>query len=157
MKIEDNASEAACRRKALLRCLVNQSRRATTPTSTPPARENARIHENDYLAHTAAALYAVKKNDMAFALASVQRAHELRPDDPAVLLTEGNVYFLGGAFEKAKTAYETCMKLYPTYNPAIFNCGQYYLGTIETIKGMECIDCADEIGSGAHQFVYKNK
>jgi tetratricopeptide (TPR) repeat protein len=108
-------------------------------------RKNAQLHESDYLAHTAAALYAVKKNDMAFALASVQRARELRSEDPAVLLTEGNVYFLSGAFEKAKAAYETCMKLYPTYNPAIFNCGQYYLGTIETIKGMECIDRATKL------------
>lgn len=108
-------------------------------------RKNAMRRENDYLAHVAAAVFASKKNDMGFALASIQKARALRADDPVVLLTEGNVNFLNGTFEKAKTAYESCMKLFPSYNPAVFNCGQYYLGTIETIKGMDCMDRATKL------------
>jgi len=97
-------------------------------------RMHAASHENDYLVQAAAALYAAKKSDMNYALSSIQKARSLRGNDPVVLLIEGNIDFLAGAFEKAKNAFETCIKQFPEYAPAYFNCGQYYLGTVETIK-----------------------
>ena len=108
-------------------------------------RMHAASHENDYLVQAAAALYAAKKSDMNYALSSIQKARSLRGNDPVVLLIEGNIDFLAGAFEKAKNAFETCIKQFPEYAPAYFNCGQYYLGTVETIKGMEYIDRATKL------------
>ena len=108
-------------------------------------RAHAASCENDYLAQAAAALYAAKKSDMNYALSAIQKARSLRGNDPVVLLIEGNIDFLAGAFEKAKNAFETCIKQFPEYAPAYFNCGQYYLGTVETIKGMECIDRATKL------------
>jgi tetratricopeptide (TPR) repeat protein len=108
-------------------------------------RNHAASHGNDYLAQAAAALFAAKKNDMNFAMSAVQKARMLRVNDPVVLLTEGNVDFLAGAMEKAKNAFEACIKQFPDYAQAYFNCGQYYLGTVETIKGMECIDRATKL------------
>jgi hypothetical protein len=108
-------------------------------------RKHASLHENDYLAQAAAALYAAKGNDITYALSAIQKARSLRSNDPVVLLIEGNVDFLAGAFEKAKNTFETCIKQFPEYAPAYFNCGQYYLGTVETIKGMECIDRATKL------------
>jgi tetratricopeptide (TPR) repeat protein len=108
-------------------------------------RKHAASHENDYLAQAAAALYASKKNDMNFAASAIQKARTLRGNDPVVLLIEGNVDFLAGGMEKAKNAFEACIKQFPDYAQAYFNCGQYYLGTVETIKGMECIDRATKL------------
>jgi tetratricopeptide (TPR) repeat protein len=120
-------------------------------------RKHAASHENDYCAQTAAALYAAKNNDMGYALPALQKARSLRGNDPVVLLTEGNVYFIAGALEKSKNAFETCIKQFPGYAPAYFNCGQYYLGTVETIKGMDCIDRATKLDPRAiNSFIKTN-
>lgn len=108
-------------------------------------RKHAQLHENDYLAQCAASLYAAKGYDLNYAVSAVQKARLLRGSDPVVLLLEGNVNFFSGDFQKAKNAFETCIKQFPEYAPAYFNCGQFYLGTVETIKGMECIDRATKL------------
>jgi len=108
------------------------------------------------LRQTAAALYAAKNNDMGYALPALQKARSLRGNDPVVLLTE-EMFILSPGLEKSKNAFETCIKQFPGYAPAYFNCGQYYLGTVETIKGMDCIDRATKLDPRAiNSFIKTN-
>jgi hypothetical protein len=112
-------------------------------------RDKAAARPTDYLVHTAAALVALKENDLASAQRFIREAHSLRGDDPVVMLTEGVVFFLSGAFENARSVYESCYNLHPAYVQSLFNCGQCYLVSNETIKGMDYLDRAAKINPEA--------
>ncbi len=91
----------------------------------------------DYLAHTAAALYACKKGTPLSAFSHLKMAQMIAKDDPVVIVTAGNALYYAGDFQGARNAYQQCVRLYPKFEPAYFNLGQYYFGAMETAKGME--------------------
>jgi len=112
---------------------------------------------NDYLAYASKALCALKKNDLASASFAMKKAQLSTDDDPAVLLTGGIVASFSGDSAGAKKDFETCAKLYPGYEPAFFNLGQYYLGANETVKGMEYIDRATKLDQASvNSFIQTN-
>jgi hypothetical protein len=93
----------------------------------------------DCCAHTAAAILNLKKGDIASAYPHVRAAQQLFRLDPTVIVTSGNSLYFAGDLAGARNAYQECIKLYPTYEPAYFNLGQYYFNSMETAKGMEYI------------------
>lgn len=97
------------------------------------------------LAQTAAAIIELKKGDLAAANPHVRRAQQLSPQDPAVIVTAGNALYAAGDLAGARAAYQECVTLYPSYEPAYFNLGQYYFNSMETAKGMEYITKAAKI------------
>ncbi len=120
-------------------------------------RTAAQARPSDYLAQTAAAMVSLKGDDLTSAQNFIRRALVLRKDDPAVLLTEGIIFYRLGQFDKARGAYEDCQRLFPGYAAAFFNCGQCYLVSNETIKGMEYLDRATKIdAAGVNAFISMN-
>jgi tetratricopeptide (TPR) repeat protein len=99
----------------------------------------------DVLAQTAAAIINLKKGDVAAANPHVRCAQQLSPKDPAVIVTAGNALYAAGDLAGARAAYQECVTLYPSYEPAYFNLGQYYFNSMETAKGMEYITKAAKI------------
>jgi hypothetical protein len=110
-------------------------------------RDGAAKRPDDFLVHTAAALVALKGNDIESAKLFIRQARMLRGDDPVVLLTEGIVFFVAGDIGHARDIFESCHTLFPKMVQAVFNCGQCYLVSNETIKGMEYLDRAAKINS----------
>ncbi|HUI92657.1 MAG TPA: hypothetical protein VLX68_10455 [Chitinivibrionales bacterium] len=111
----------------------------------------------DYLIHTASALYSLKKGDPSAAAPHLQIAQRLFRNNPAVLVATGNTLFYGGDLAGARGAYQECISLYPSYEPAFFNLGQYYFNTMETAKGMEYITQATKLNPGyVNAFIKKN-
>jgi tetratricopeptide (TPR) repeat protein len=99
----------------------------------------------DCCAHTAAAILNLKKGDVASAYPHVRAAQRLSHLDPAVIVTTGNSLYFAGDLAGARSAYQECIKLYPSYEPAYFNLGQYYFNSMETAKGMEYITQAAKL------------
>ena len=115
------------------------------------------FHDRDYLAHTAAALYAIKKGDVASAFPHVRSAQLLFHDDPMVLVTAGNTLYFSEDLTGARNAYQQCIRLYPRYEPAYFNLGQYFFNSMETAKGMDYITQAAKINPDhINSFIKKN-
>lgn len=111
----------------------------------------------DYLIHTAAALYALKKGEPLSAMPHLQIAQGLFRDNPAVLIAGGNTLFYSGNLAGARDAYQECIKLYPEYEPAYFNLGQYYFNSMETTKGLDYITQATKLNPGyINTFIKKN-
>jgi hypothetical protein len=111
----------------------------------------------DYLIHTAAALYSLKKGEPLSAVPHLQIAQHLFRDNPAVLITAGNTFFYSGDLTGARNTYQECIKLYPDYEPAYFNLGQYYFNSMETAKGMDYITQATKLNPGyVNAFIKKN-
>jgi tetratricopeptide (TPR) repeat protein len=120
-------------------------------------RAAAHARPGDYLAQTAAALCASKGDDLAAAHDFIRKARSMCGNDPAVLLTEGIVFYLSGQFEKARGVYDTCQQLFPDYVAAYFNYGQCYLASTETLRGMEYLDRATKINPAAvNAFISQN-
>jgi tetratricopeptide (TPR) repeat protein len=94
-------------------------------------------HREDYLAQTAAACCLCKKGVPLDGLPHLQIAQQLAKDDPTVITATGNTLYYAGDLSGARNAYQQCISLYPGYEPAYFNLGQYYFATMETAKGME--------------------
>ncbi len=111
----------------------------------------------DYLAHTAAALYLCKKGSPLAAFPHIKVAQMLAHDDPAVIVAAGNVLYYSGDLVGARNAYQQCVQLYPQYEPAYFNLGQYYFNSMETAKGMEYITQATRLNPEyVDAFIKKN-
>ena len=111
----------------------------------------------DYLIHTAAALYSLKKGEPLSAIPHLQIAQRLFRDNPVVLITTGNTLFYSGDLAGARNAYQECIKLYPDYEPAYFNLGQYYFNSMETAKGMDYITQATKLNPEyVNAFIKKN-
>jgi tetratricopeptide (TPR) repeat protein len=119
---------------------------------------NRTISNNrDYLVHTAAALYSLKKGEPLSAFPHLKIAQRLFHDNPAVLIASGNALFYSGDLAGARDAFQECIKLYPAYEPAYFNLGQYYFNSMETAKGMDYITQATKLNPGyVNAFIKKN-
>ncbi len=102
-------------------------------------------NDHDYLAHTASAIINLKKGDFHAANTHVRRAQQQFPEDPVVIVTTGNVLYFAGDLAGARAAYQECINLYPSFESAYFNLGQYYFNSMETAKGMEYITKAAKI------------
>jgi hypothetical protein len=99
----------------------------------------------DCCAHTAAAILDLKKGDIAAAFPHVRAAQQLSRLDPTVIVTTGNSLYFAGDLAGARNAFQECVKLYPAYETAYFNLGQYYFNSMETAKGMEYITQAAKL------------
>jgi len=97
------------------------------------------------LARTAAAVLNLKKGDVAAASLHVRAAAQATPDDPAVIVTAGNALYFAGDLAGARNAFQQCVTLFPGFEPAYFNLGQYYFNSMETAKGMEYITKASKL------------
>jgi len=114
-------------------------------------------NNGDYLIHTAAALYSLKKGEPLSAFPHLKIAQRLFHDNPAVLIASGNALFYSGDLAGARNVYQECIKLYPDYEPAYFNLGQYYFNSMETAKGMDYITQATKLNPGyVNAFIKKN-
>jgi tetratricopeptide (TPR) repeat protein len=114
-------------------------------------------NNRDYLVHTAAALYSLKKGESLSAFPHLKIAQRLFRENPAVLIASGNALFYSGDLTGARNTYQECIKLYPDYEPAYFNLGQYYFNSMETAKGMEYITQATKLNPGyVNAFIKKN-
>jgi hypothetical protein len=107
--------------------------------------ERVKQNGSDYLAHTAAAVIKLKKGDIIEAFPHVRFAQKVSRFDPAVMVTAGNSLYFSGDLAGARNAYLECIKLYPGYEMAYFNLGQYYFNSMETAKGMEYITQAAKL------------
>jgi len=111
----------------------------------------------DYLIHTAAAIYSIKKNDLNSSLYYLNKAQKLAKYNPVVLVSAGNALYFKGELSAARNAYQQCIKYYPSYEPAYYNLGQYFFSTMETAKGMDYISQAARINSKSiNSFIKKN-
>jgi tetratricopeptide (TPR) repeat protein len=114
-------------------------------------------NNSDYLVHTAAALYSLKNGDPLSAFPHLKIAQRLFRDNPVVMIASGNAMFYNGDLAGARNAYQQCIKLYPGYEPAYFNLGQYFFNSMETAKGMEYITQATKLNPGfINAFIKKN-
>jgi tetratricopeptide (TPR) repeat protein len=116
-----------------------------------------RLAGGDFLLHTAAALYSLKKGDPVSAYPHIKLAQRSSPYNPAVIIASGNAKFYHGDLSGARNAYQQCIKLYPSYEPAYFNLGQYFFNSMETAKGMEYITQAAKLNPvNINAFIKKN-
>lgn len=120
--------------------------------------QRARRDPDDYLTQCACALTYLKKSDLHRALKHVRRADSLSPDDPVVLTASGAIYYHGGLAPSARPRFERAGELFPDYAPTVYNLGQYYLKTMETLDGMEYITHATKLDPRwVNRFIHKNE
>jgi tetratricopeptide (TPR) repeat protein len=120
-------------------------------------RKRLNNSNQDHLAHVAAAISMIKKGDVNAAFPHVRTAQLLSGDDPVVLLTAGNALYYSGDLPGARNAYQKCISLYPRYEPAYFNLGQFYFNSMETAKGMDYITQAARLNADhVNSFIKKN-
>lgn len=112
---------------------------------------------SDYLVHVAAAIYSCKKGQPLSAFPHIKVARMLAKDDPVVIVTAGNALYYASDLSGARNAYQQCIRLYPWYEPAYFNLGQYYFAAMETAKGMEYTTLAARLEpENVNAFIKKN-
>jgi tetratricopeptide (TPR) repeat protein len=125
---------------------VSLFRKATSEGNYPDLeraiRKAAAMRPDDHLAQTAAAIVALKGNDLPAAQLFARKARLLRSDDPAAAITEGIVFYCSGQIDKAKLTYESLCQIAPVPLQALFNYSQCCLASNETVKGIEYLDRA---------------
>jgi len=135
--------------------------RALYETPSPRLAESvaqlAQTDPDNHLLHTAQALIAMKKGEIALAERHIAAAERLKPDDQAVLPVAGMVYYFAGATLKAKKYFDRCAALHPRHAASVFNRGQCYLEVMETLDGMQLITDATELDPrGVNGFIGRN-
>jgi tetratricopeptide (TPR) repeat protein len=119
-------------------------------------RKRAIADKNDYLAYMAAAISAIKNNELVSAGAAIQRAEYLNNKDPAVLLTKGIILYNTGNYYEAESVFKTGCSLYPEYPEVFFNAGQSCLASNKTISGMEYVNKAAKLSPEVNAFIAIN-
>ena len=109
------------------------------------ALRHQKDNPDDYLAHVTAATLALKRHDPVTARKHVERAEKLRPLDPLVLLTAGNIHYFAQHLERANTYFEKSFELYPEYEATFFNPCLFYFGEMKIMKGIELLENATRI------------
>lgn len=111
----------------------------------------------DFLSPLSAAIYEVKRNDYSSARQNIQKSTALRQDDPVVLISAGNLSYLEGDLDKAKTYFKRVVEQDKGIVSARFNLAQCYLRKMETITGTEMLnDAAERDPIRVNSFVHKN-
>ena len=84
------------------------------------------------------ALVLIRLNEPGPAREYLERARELAPNSPEVVLCLGNSHFLGSEFEAAELHYRTALALRPGWNEARFNLAITYerLGRVADARGL---------------------
>jgi tetratricopeptide (TPR) repeat protein len=96
----------------------------------------------NHLLRLAAVNQALKCGNNVEAIRHIEKALSLRPNDPVVLTTAGNVAYLKNDIDRAKKIYERAIEKAPTYSEALYNLGQCNLKKLQTVDGMELINKA---------------
>jgi tetratricopeptide (TPR) repeat protein len=102
---------------------------------------------SNHLLLLAATNHAIKNGDLARASNYAEMSLRLRPDDPVVLTTSGNVSFFKGDMSHAKKLYQQAIVIDDQSAEAHYNLGQCHLRTFETTEGMEQINQAVALNS----------
>jgi tetratricopeptide (TPR) repeat protein len=112
---------------------------------------------SDYLAHVSAALVALKKPDPVVARAYIDKAEQLNPNDPVVLLTSANIAHFSDDFPKANERFKKCMQLFPELEASFFNPCVYYFGEMKFIEGINLVTSASKLNPRkVSSFIGKN-
>jgi tetratricopeptide (TPR) repeat protein len=96
----------------------------------------------NHLLRLAAVNQALKSGNSVEAIRHIEKALSLRPNDPVVLTTAGNVAYLKNDINRANKIYERAIEKAPNYSEALYNAGQCNLKQLQTVDGMELINKA---------------
>jgi hypothetical protein len=99
---------------------------------------------HDYLVRIAAATLWLKAGNGAKASDHQREAEALRPGDPVVLLTAGNIAYYSGDIDKAQLYFSQCIKSFPELSAAFFNPCLYYSGKTKMLEGIGEIESASK-------------
>ncbi|HLV31031.1 MAG TPA: hypothetical protein VKY57_05620 [Chitinispirillaceae bacterium] len=92
---------------------------------------------SDYLANLTNAIYSLKNNNLVSSLNYGEQALALHPHDPVVQTNVGNIFFLNGNFDKAKSLYKLAAD--NGYVNAQFNLAQCLFNDTQTASATELI------------------
>jgi hypothetical protein len=136
--------------------LFEQSRRREANRSLyHHLRQYVITHNRDHLAHTAAAIQALKLAQLQQARHFISQALSLRPDDPVVIAEAVNVHDAAGSRARADSLYARLQRRFPGYT-------HLYLppGTIDSLH-MHYPDSLQDTAPGMHgpagRFVRENR
>ncbi len=119
--------------------------------------DHLNANRNDYLSYVSASILALKKGNPRKAIRLITIGEEFKPNDPVVLLTAGNAYFLAGNLEKAGAYYRRCRERHPRLAAAAYNLGQFHLASMQTVDGTRLIQtAADKNRMKVNRFIDKN-
>ena len=114
-------------------------------------------NNNDYLLYTTAAIHNLKKNDIKSAIYYISKAEKINSNDPAVLMTAGNSYYVNNNKDAAINYYKKCIEKYPSNEIALFNSGQINLANMNTSVGSKQISKASDLNPDLiNSFIEKN-
>lgn len=115
-------------------------------------------NKNDYLAALSASVYELKKYDFASATVNIRNIQPLCKNDPAFLITAGNLHFLKNDIEKAELYYRQVLKDDKKNSEALFNLAQCQLRKLNTISATEYIsDAANLKPDIVNSFIHDNE
>jgi tetratricopeptide (TPR) repeat protein len=119
--------------------------------------ERIETSDNDYLLFTAAAINNLKKNDLKSAIHYISLAEKINRNDPAVMITAGNIHYVNNNEDKAIDYYSKCIEKYPLNEIALFNSGQINLTKMNTSAGSNQISKASDLNPDLiNSFIGKN-
>ncbi|MFP4416956.1 MAG: tetratricopeptide repeat protein [Chitinispirillaceae bacterium] len=134
----------------------------TVNSGYSPELASALVHAmeqnpQDHLPYMSAAILSLKKGDIQTALHHILLAENIRPDDPVLQITTGNIYFAQGNLKKAGAYYQKCINQFPEYEEGFFNLGQYSFASMQTMRGTELVAQAADINeSRVNEFIEVN-
>lgn len=120
----------------------------------------ARTSQNkkDYLAALSASVYDLKNHNFASATINIRNVKSLPDNDPAFLITAGNLHFLKNDIEKAELFYRQILKNDKKNAEALFNLAQCQLRKLKTITATEYISDAANIKPDlVNLFIHNNE
>ncbi|MEE2745907.1 MAG: tetratricopeptide repeat protein [Pseudomonadota bacterium] len=96
-------------------------------------------------AHHNYAILLRKLNQIEEAIEQSQRAYELFPDNPTIILSLGLSLEMGGFFEKAEKFYKKSLKLNPNYTAALNNLGHILDHTDRPLEALPILQKAHQL------------
>lgn len=100
---------------------------------------NLETEGSNHLSHLSAAIYTFKKGSLQSSLYHLRNAEKIKPNDPVLLTTTGNLFALNNDPETAETYFKKCLKLYPNDPYATYNLGQLKIRNAEAAEGGDLI------------------
>ncbi|MBD3421663.1 MAG: hypothetical protein GF398_16220 [Chitinivibrionales bacterium] len=100
---------------------------------------------DDYLAYICAASLSLKNKDVQSAKSYISRAEILKPDDPIVMLTHGNILYFSNELKAASDYFEQCLERFPELEASFFNPCLYYFGEMKFMEGIDLMEQAAEL------------
>jgi len=95
---------------------------------------------DDFLYHLAAARLAISENDLSYAEAELDRAHQLQPQSPRVYLDCAEVALLRNDLPRAQNEFQAACDLSPVRSPARLEFAEFYNSSGQTDKAIDLLE-----------------